>query len=326
MAIGIVDIGAYVPARIVTNTEVAAWTGASLEWLQERTGIEERRYASTAMRTSAMAAAAAGELVDRVGRDAIRFVAVATSTPDQPQPATAALVQRQLGIDGAAAFDVNAVCSGFVYALVTTEALLHRTGSAGDVALVIGADMYSRIMDRSDRRTVSLFGDGAGAVLLGEVPEGYGLRGSFLTTFPEDADLIRVEAGGTALPLTEEARSKGQHLFRMEGRQVRDRVLQIVPKVVDETLSVAGVRLDEVHRVIIHQGNPRLVASCAEVLGLDPLRVPLTATHLGNTAAASVPLTLAATHRATPLRRGENVLLLAVGGGISAGAALITWY
>lgn len=326
MPIGIVSVGEYVPPLIVDNEQIRRWAGTEEGWIESRTGIDERRYAEVDVPTSELAIRAAMPLLkDPQVAESVGALVLATATPDQPQPATASFVQSGLGLKHVPAFDVNAVCSGFLYALTVAEALM-ATRINTDYALVIGADKYSSIMDRGDRRTVSLFGDGAGAVLLGRVPDGYGIQGAAMITDGEASSLVRVEAGGTRRPLTAERRKAGEHLFRMEGRAVRDWGLQFVPKAVQQALERAGMTREDVDRAVFHQGNTRLVHALADALGLERERLAMTAPTLGNTAAASIPLTLAREHARRPLQRGERVLLAAVGGGMTAAATVLTWY
>lgn len=324
-AVGIRGIGAHLPGRLIDNDQIRAWSGATTDWVRERTGIMGRRYADTGTVTSDLAVAAVDDLLaaDPTIRERINLIVLATSTPDQPQPATAAVVQHKLGLTDIPAFDVNAVCSGFLYALATAEGLLRGTDSTG---LVIGADMYSTIMDRTDRRTVSLFGDGAGAVLLGRVPDGYGFRSIRLTTDGGYRELVEVVAGGTRERVTPDAVAAGRDLFRMDGRAVRDYAMSAVPKVVAEALSAAAFDVDDMDRVIVHQGNVRLVEMLAKELGVPMDRVPMTAAECGNTGAASIPVTLRAAHAERPFERGERVLLAAVGGGMTAGACVLVWH
>lgn len=324
-AVGIRGIGAHLPGRLIDNDQIRAWSGATTDWVRERTGILGRRYADAGTVTSDLAVAAVNDLLatDPTIRERINLIVLATSTPDQPQPATAAVVQHKLGLTDLPAFDVNAVCSGFLYALATAEGLLRGTDSTG---LVIGADMYSTIMDRTDRRTVSLFGDGAGAVLLGRVPDGYGFRSIRLTTDGGYRELVEVVAGGTRERVTPDAVAAGRDLFRMDGRAVRDYAMSAVPKVVAEALSAAAFDVDDMDRVIVHQGNVRLVEMLAKELGVPMDRVPMTAAQYGNTGAASIPVTLRAAHAERPFERGERVLLAAVGGGMTAGACVLVWH
>lgn len=326
MPFGITSVAGYVPPQVVDNAQIGRWAEASEEWTQSRTGISQRRYGDAELTTSEMAVRAALPLLADAGlRERVGVVILATATPDQPQPATATFVQDQLGLHTVPAFDVNAVCSGFLYGMAVAEALLATRGES-DHALVIGADKFSTIIDRSDRRTVSLFGDGAGAVLLGPVPHGYGIQGVSLLADGRATSFVRVEAGGTRRPLTAERRKGGEHLFRMEGRSVRDWGLQFVPKVVYEALQQACLTIDEIDRVVFHQGNTRLVYSLADELGIEHSKLALTAPYYGNTAAASIPLTLKEEHTQRPLQRGDRILLATVGGGMTAAAMVLTWY
>jgi 3-oxoacyl-(acyl-carrier-protein) synthase III len=265
VAVGMVGLGSYVPSRRVTNEEISRWAGAAPEWVVARTGIRERRYAAPDEVTSDLAAAAARDALSGVdvAADQVSVLAVATATPDQPQPATAVHVQRKAGLPTCPAFDVNAVCSGFLYGLVATAGMLSMDRSAA-YGLCIGADVFSRIMDRSDPRTVSLFGDGAAGVLLGPVPDGFGILGHALMADGASADDVQVPAGGTAQPSTPSTLTEGRHLFRMHGRNVKDFAAAHVPKVCEDALDRAAVSITDVDRVIFHQGNVRLVESLAE--------------------------------------------------------------
>ncbi|MFJ3644502.1 3-oxoacyl-ACP synthase III family protein [Streptomyces murinus] len=327
MAIGVISVGAHLPERVVTNREIAAWANVTEQWVAERTGILERHYAAAGEATSDLALPAARAALSEAGpeaRERLAALIVATCTPDHPQPSTAAIVQAGLGLPALPAFDVNAVCSGFLYALTLAKALLN--GQHEQYALVVGADVFSRLMDRSDRKTVSLFGDGAGAVVLGPVPESYGIHASTLLANGELHDYVKVAAGGSRTPLDERARSAGEHLFRMDGRAVREYAMTTLHKVVGQTLAECGAQIEDVDRVVLHQANTRLLEAFAAEAGIHPDKVALTAPNLGNTAAASVPLTLYHTHRARPLERGERVLLASIGGGMTAAATLMTWY
>ncbi|MFJ6784072.1 3-oxoacyl-ACP synthase III family protein [Streptomyces yangpuensis] len=327
MPVGIVRTGSHLPPGVVDNAMVAEWSGASREWTSERTGIEERRYAAPGMATSDLATAAALDVLgaDRSAWPRVDTIVVATSTGDHPQPATAAIAQDKLGLHGVPAFDVNAVCSGFLFGLNVARGLVEQQDGHG-AALLIAADMYSRIMNRADRKTVALFGDGAGAALLAPVPDGYGIHAVRLVTDGGLSSLVGVPAGGTAKALDPRAWEAGEHLFTMDGRGVRDYVLTTLPKLVTEVLQESGLGLDDIDRVVFHQANTRLLESCVRELGLDPARVPMTAPVYGNTGAASIPITLHDSHLKSPLRRGERVLLAGVGGGMTAGAAVMTWY
>ena len=326
MSIGILAMGAYVPDDVVDNDLIGAWADTTSEWIVDRTGVYERRYACDRTPTSVLAHRAVLDMLSEYP-DALRDVAaivLATSTPDQPQPSTALILQDLLGLSAVPAFDINAVCSGFVYAVVLGAALAKEVPTRR--VLVVGADKYSSIMDGRDRGTVSLFGDGAGAVVLGPVPDGYGVRASKLRADGQHRELVEVIAGGTRRPLDAHAREAGHHLFRMRGPAVRDYVLETLPALIKETLVEAGLDLNDIDRFILHQANPRLLEHLTRELGVDPGRVPLTAPLYGNTASASIPITLRKSQASRPLARGENLLIGAVGGSMTAGVAVITHY
>lgn len=327
MPTGIISIGSHLPEHIIGNDRIAEWAGVSEEWIHERTGIRERRYARPGTATSDLAAHAARQLFSRHDGSAelTDALIVATCTPDVPQPATAAIVQHKLGLRAVPAFDINAVCSGFLYGLAVADGLRAALPDTEHV-LVVGADMFSTIVDRTDRTTVSLFGDGAGAVLLGPVPEGYGLLAARTVSDGALHHLVGVPAGGTAVPLDRAARESGRHFLKMDGRAIRQYVHTTLPKVVHQVLDDAGLSLADVDRFIFHQANTRLLESFADTAGIDRERMPLTAPRLGNTAGASIPVTLCAADRDRPLERGENLLLAAIGGGMTAAAALVRWY
>lgn len=324
--VGILGTGSYLPARRVGNTEAGAAAGVDDAWIRARTGIRNRHWAAGEEATSDLAVAAARDALVAAGVAAgdLGHVILATSTPDAPQPPTACTVAARLGTPPAtAAFDINAVCSGFVVAL----GLGHALFSAGDPrpVLVVGADIYSRSLDLSDRRTAVLFGDGAGAAVLGPVAAGRGIRASRLLTFGEQRELIGVVAGGTRLPATAETLDKGLHFFTMNGRAVREFVLDRIPAAVADFLASAGVAPHEIRHVVPHQANAKLVTDLFGRLGLPEARLHLSADEQGNTGAASVPATLDAAARAGNLRPGDLVLLVGFGGGMAAGLCLLHW-
>jgi 3-oxoacyl-(acyl-carrier-protein) synthase III len=326
VATGPLAIGAYVPSIVIDNESIAAWSGASPEWIKSRTGIDTRRYAPADMPTSALAHAAVEDLVRRhpTGLDGVTSIIVATSTPDRPQPPTAATLQRLLGLDGVAAFDLNAVCCGFLFGLKVAAGLL-RDADATERVLLVGADEYSTIMDRRDKRTVSLFGDGAGAVVLGAVPESYGLRAIELATDGKLESLVHVPGGGSLLPLDADRLAAGGQFFRMDGHPVRDYVLDGLPRSIHAACQAAGVALGDVRTCVFHQANVRVLEEVAKRLDIAPSRVVLTAHEYGNTAAASIPITLVRAQDEGSLTPGDDILLAGVGGGMSRGAALLKW-
>ncbi|MFG3510721.1 3-oxoacyl-ACP synthase III family protein [Streptomyces sp. NPDC047821] len=326
---GILGTGSYLPEQVVSNETVAARAGVTAEWIERKTGIRERRYAAGHEAASDLATEAAVRALADAGAepDDLAWIVVATSTPDHPQPATAAFVQHRIGARRAAAFDVNAVCAGFVAALHTGAQLLAApdTGGGRRLALIIGTEVYSRIIDPSDRRTAPLFGDGAGAVVLGPVPEGRGFVGTGMRTDGHLHGLIGVTAGGSRQPASEKSVARGDHFFRMQGRDVRDFVERELPAAVAGTLDAFGVTAGEVDHFIPHQANGEMLRSVAVRLGLDAARTHLPVDRHGNTGAASIPLALDHARRGGEPRDGDLVLLAGFGGGMTLGTTLLRW-
>ncbi|MEV5107674.1 3-oxoacyl-ACP synthase III family protein [Streptomyces massasporeus] len=321
-AIGILGTGSCLPGNIVTNDDVGLPAGVTDEWIRRKTAIRERRWAKSDESTSDLAAMAARMALHDAGvrAEEVALIVVATSTPDSPQPPTATAVAAELGVaPGTPAFDINAVCSGFVFALATAERMIR--GSGGH-ALVIGADIYSRTLDPYDRSTVILFGDGAGAVVLGPTGGG-GVLATRLATFSEQRGLIRVPAGGSEIPASPESVEQGLHHFTMDGPAVRrfveSRVAPLIRSFLDTHLP-DGTR--PLH-FVPHQANGRMIERLAADLGFLPGRTHTTVTCFGNTGAASVPITLdRAADRIAP---GDLVILAGFGGGMAAGLALVEW-
>ncbi len=315
-------VGSYLPARCVTNEELAQKVDTSDLWIRERTGIRQRYIAADGEKTSDLAIAAAKKALENAGRCAtdIDLIILATSTPDNTFPATATRVQAALGINSGAAFDVQAVCSGFMFALNTADALI-RCGQA-DKALVIGAETFSRILDWEDRATCVLFGDGAGAVVV---------SGQEQTGTNEDRGILacKVHSDGRhydKLYVDGGVSSTGTigHL-RMQGREVFKHAVINIAAVMRETLEIAGIAPDEVDWFVPHQANKRILDGTAKKLRIDPERVVVTVDRHGNTSAASVPLALDCAVRDGRIKRNDLVLLEAMGGGFTWGAALARW-
>jgi 3-oxoacyl-[acyl-carrier-protein] synthase-3 len=320
---GILGTGSYVPDEVVGNEAIARSANVSSEWISDKTGVHERRRAADNEAASDLATAAARRAISRARIDSgqLDYVVIATSTPDHPQPATASIVQGRLGIE-CAAFDLNAVCSGFIHGLAVADALLKE---AGRYALVVAADVYSRILDYSDRKTAPLFGDGAGATVLGAVGGGRGLRKTLLISEGRYHDMIKVPAGGSRLPPSQETVATGRHYFKMDGRGVREFVSSEVPPVVTQLLDEAGVRPDMIDHFIPHQANGVMLRQLMPELGLDNARLHLTVDRFGNTGAASIPVTLDHACQRGEIGDGDWVLLTGFGGGMAAGAALLRW-
>lgn len=318
---GILGCGAYLPERVVGNAEAAASAGVTAEWIESRTGILARRYAHPDQAASDLAEGAARDALRDAGlsADQLSLIVVATSTPDFPQPPTACLLQHAIDAPHAAAFDLNAVCSGFVYALETAC----RMVPPGGFALVVGVDIYSRIIDPTDRRTVSLFGDGAGAVVVGPVPEGRGILATELASHGEHHDLIKVPAGGSRMPPSKETLQDGLHYFTMNGYGVRTFVKDRLPGAVRRFVTRAGVASTAIRHFVPHQANGRMLDELLPELDLPHAAVHRTLDRYGNTGAASIPITLAAAR--DHLTPGDLVLFAGFGGGMSEGLMLLRW-
>lgn len=312
----VTGVGSYLPARVLSNAELSRQVDTSDEWIVERTGIRERRIAARDEKTSDLAIEAASRALQAAGRSAldVDLVIVATTTPDLTFPATAARVQAALGIPPGAAFDLQAVCSGFIFALTTADNFL-RLGQA-KTALVIGAETFSRIVDWSDRATCVLFGDGAGAVVL--EPRDGGERGvlsSFIRTDGRMHDLLYVDGGPSETQTTGKVRMSGNAVFRQAVEHISGAML--------EACARAGVGIDQVDWFVPHQANQRILDGVARKLNIDTDKVVSTVAIHGNTSAASVPLALDTAVRDGRIKKGDLVLLEALGGGLTWGAALL---
>lgn len=323
--LGILATGSYLPATEVDNLEIASRCGVTTEWIERKTEIRTRRYAGPDQATSDLAAEAARRALTQAGlrADQITHLIVSTSTGDSPQPPTANRVQAAIGAGHAACLDINVVCSGFVYALALARGLL--TAQPGGHALVIAADLYSRFLDFDDRRTAVLLGDGAGAAVVGAVPDGYGFIDLDLTSQGEHAELIRVEAGGSRRPASPQTLAEGGHYFRMDGREVADFVMGGVPPLIERLLERAGTKADEIDHFVPHQANGVLLRELVERAGMAGAHTHRTLEKYGNVGSASVPVTLDDANRSGLIKDGDLVLLAAFGGGMATGACLLRW-
>ncbi len=328
----VLGCGSYLPQRILTNAELAARIDTSDEWIVQRTGIRQRHIAADGEFTSDLAINAARAALENAGLDAqaIDLIVLATSTPDNTFPATAVAVQHGLGIDHGAAFDLQAVCSGFVFALATADNFL-RCGTYKR-ALVIGAETFSRILDWEDRGTCVLFGDGAGAVVL-EAQEQSG---------KEQPDKKQPGKSTDRGVLTTHLRSDGRHksklyvdggpsttgtvgYLRMEGREVFKHAVGMITDVIVDAFNATGLTADDLDWFVPHQANKRIIDASAHKLHIAPQKVVLTVDLHGNTSAASIPLALAVAVKDGRIKKGDVVLLEAMGGGFTWGSALLRW-
>jgi 3-oxoacyl-[acyl-carrier-protein] synthase-3 len=309
--------GSYLPARIMTNAEFAARLDTSDAWIRERTGIVQRHIAENTQTSSDLALEASNQALQAAGVAAqeIDLIIVATSTPDYVFPSTACLLQAKLGVRGSTAFDLQAVCSGFVYGIATADAFI-KSGRH-QKALVVGAEVFSRILDWNDRGTCVLFGDGAGAVVLaaGANP---GIHASVLRADGSHADMLSVPGnvcGGAVA---------GSPFLQMNGQAVFKFAVKVLEESARETVAAAGMQLADIDWLIPHQANVRILDATARKLGLPPEKLVVTVDHHGNTSAASVPLALDEFIRAGRIRPGHRLLLQGVGGGFTWGSSVVT--
>jgi 3-oxoacyl-[acyl-carrier-protein] synthase III len=315
-------VGAYLPKRVLTNAEMAEIVDTTDDWIVERTGIKSRHIAADGEFTSDLGIAAARQALIRSGIDPVEIdlVICATATPDRTFPATAVKIQAALGITKGAAFDVQAVCSGFVYAMTIADNFLKNGQSKR--ALVIGAETFSRILDWEDRTTCVLFGDGAGAVVLEAQPQtgGRADRGILSTVIRSDGryeDLLYVDGGPGS--------TKTVGHLRMNGREVFRHAVQKISGVIEETLVATGYAANEIDLFVPHQANKRILDGIAKKLGVDPAKIVMTLAHHGNTSAASIPLALNQAFEEHRVKEGSLVLMEAMGGGFTWGAVLARW-
>jgi 3-oxoacyl-[acyl-carrier-protein] synthase-3 len=321
----ILGTGSALPARRVTNAELAETVDTTDEWIVERTGIRSRYIAGEGETTATLAADASRRALDAAGVSAsdIDLIVLATATPDQTFPASATKVQALLGIDDCVAFDVGAVCSGFLYAMSVAESMI-RAGSARN-ALVIGSETFSRILDWEDRGTCVLFGDGAGAVVLGPIdgpddnqsPEARGVLAARLHADGRHNELLYVDGGPSTTGTVGKLRMKGREVFR--------HAVTNLASVMGEVLEMVGLTTADIDWLVPHQANARILDATARKLGLSPEKVVVTVTDHANTSAASVPLALDVAVRDGRIKAGDIVVLEAMGGGFTWGAAVVRW-
>jgi 3-oxoacyl-[acyl-carrier-protein] synthase III len=314
--------GYYLPERVLTNRELAAMVDTSHEWIVQRTGIEERHIAAEGETTSMLGLKAAERALDDAKLEAkdIDLIVCATSTPDFTFPSTATQIQAGLGIRHGAAFDLQAVCTGFVYGVATADKFL--TSGSHKRALVIGAETFSRILDWKDRTTCVLFGDGAGAIVLeaqlGEgTPQDRGVLTSHLRSDGSHREKLYVDGGPGS--------TKTTGCLRMEGREVYRHAVSMVTDVIHDAFKTTRTTADDIDWFVPHQANKRIIDATAEKLGIAPEKVVMTVNKHGNTSAASIPLALGEARADGRIKDGDLVMIEAMGGGFTWGAALIRW-
>ncbi|MBE0447974.1 MAG: ketoacyl-ACP synthase III [Actinobacteria bacterium] len=324
-AVGIVGMGTYVPEKVLTNSDLERMVDTSDDWIRCRTGIVERRVVEGDTATSDLAAAAAKKALEDAGINdsEIDLILVATSTPDMIFPSTACLVQSKLGINGCAAFDIQAACSGFVYGLTVASQFI-ESGMYKTV-LLIGADAFTKHINWEDRNTCILFGDGAGAFVLHEVENGYGLLSSYLMADGRGADLLKIPAGGSAHPGSEYSVQNKLHFVQMNGNAVFKFAVRILHEAAIGALTKAGLTVGDIDYLIPHQANIRIIDAAMERLGIDRNKIILNLEKYGNTSTASIPLALYDLYNSGDLKRGDLLLFVGFGAGLTWGANIIRW-
>jgi len=322
---GIVGIGSCLPERVITNEELEQIIDTSDEWIRTRTGIRERRIvnSTTAASDLSVPAAAAALAMAGLSAEEVDLIIVATITPDNLFPATACLVQERLGARRAAAFDISAGCTGFIYALSVASQFI-ATG-VYENTLVIGAEVMSKFINWQDRNTCVLFGDGAGAVVLKAVPAEKGLLGLYLGSDGNGADHLSIPAGGSRLPASTSTVKSHLHTIHMNGPEVFKFAVRIMGEASLKALEQAGLNKEDIDFLIPHQANTRIIEAATKRLGLAPEKVYINLDRYGNMSSASIPVALEEVYRAGKLRPEDKILLVAFGAGLTWGAAILNW-
>jgi len=324
-AVGIIGTGKYVPDRVLTNKELEQMVETNDEWIVTRTGIRERRIAGSEQATSDLAYHASLRALEAAGIAAedVELIIVATITPDMFFPSTACILQDKLGARKAAAFDLSAACSGFIYGLATASSML--SSGLYKNALVVGAECLSRITDYTDRNTCILFGDGAGAVVLGEVPAGRGFRSFELGADGSGGELLKVCGGGSRMPSTADTVDSKAHYIQMAGSEVFKFAVRIMGGAAEDALRKAGVDKADIDLLIPHQANIRIIQSALNRLDLSEDKCMINLDRYGNVSAASIPLALAEAVEEGRVKEGDCLVLVGFGGGLTWGASVLVW-
>jgi 3-oxoacyl-[acyl-carrier-protein] synthase-3 len=321
----ITGVGSYVPDRVLSNADLENIVDTTDEWITSRTGIKERRMAAEGEHTSTMAAHAARRALERAELDAadLDLIIVATITPDMPFPATACIVQQQLGATKAAAFDLEAACSGFIYALEIGHSFI--ASGVYENILIIGAEKLSSIIDWKDRNTCVLFGDGAGAAVL---QRREGARGVLATRLGSDgtkADILAMPGGGCRQPATVDSVNARIHFLKMEGKEVYKAAVNAMTAAAREVLERSGLGIEDIKCIIPHQANQRIISAIGDRLGAREGQVFVNLHKYGNTSAASVAVALDEVVRSGKIQRGDKILIIAFGAGLTWGATVLEW-
>jgi 3-oxoacyl-[acyl-carrier-protein] synthase-3 len=324
-SVHIVGTGSYVPDRVLTNADLEKMVDTTDEWITTRTGIKARRIAPDWMCTSDMGLEAARRAMDQAGvrETEIDLIICATITPDMPFPATACLIQQKLGAKRAAAFDMEAACSGFLYGLEIGQQFI--TSGTYDTVLVIGAEKLSTIVDWQDRSTCVLFGDGAGAAVLRSRGKEHGILTTCMGADGSQADILLMPAGGARYPASKESVSAGMHYLKMSGKEVFKNAVTAMQLAAEEALRKCNLTIDDIQCIIPHQANFRILEAIAERLGAPMQKVYINLDRYGNVSAASVAIALDEAARQGRFQRGDLILLVVFGSGLTWASCVIQW-
>lgn len=322
---GIIGLGSFIPDEVITNKDLEKMVDTSDEWIITRTGIRERRIADESMATSDLATIAAEKALKDagIGAEDIDLIIVATVTPDMNFPSTACLVQDNIKAVNAAAFDLNAACTGFLYASVIANQFI--SSGLYKYILVIGAECLSRFVNWKDRNTCILFGDGAGAAVFGRVDNGYGILSQYLGADGNGGKFLNLRAGGSRQPASFETVEKNLHYINMDGSEVFKFAVRIMVSAAEEAVKRAGMTIEDIDYMIPHQANIRIIDGAAKRLNIDPQKVWVNLDKYGNMSAASIPVALDEAFRAGCIKQGDNICLVAFGGGLTWGSCMIRW-
>ena len=322
-SVGIIGLGAYVPPNEMSNEDWMKYVDTSDEWITTKTGMKKRRIAEPNVSTSDLAVEACKQAIKNANLlpEDIDLIILATSSPDVPLSSTAGIIQHKLGCVNCAAFDINAVCAGWVHALDIGSRFVGTDGYQN--VLVVGSEIYSRILNWNDRATCVLFGDGAGAAVLSEVESGKGILGTWLMSDGSGSSVIEIPAGGVRTPFNSDNFKDGQQYFHMDGRAVWDFAIEAFPQAVRNALSKAGKEIEDIDLIIPHQANINIIQTGMEKLGLDMDKTFTNLHKYGNTAGASVPIAMHEAMEKGLINEGDLVVTAAFGGGLAWGANVI---
>ncbi len=323
--VGIIGTGSYLPEKVLTNKDLENMVDTTDEWIVSRTGIRERRIAAEDQASSDLAVEASRKALEAAGvtADQLDLIIVATVTPDMMFPATACLLQDRLGAKKAAAFDLSAACSGFLYGIATASQFIQS--GMYRYALVVGVDCLSKITNWEDRNTCVLFGDGAGAVVLGPVEEGSGFLSFELGADGSGGDLLKQPAGGSRLPASRDTVDGRLHTISMAGREVFKFAVRVMGNAAEEALAKAGMTKEDIDFLVPHQANTRIIDAAVKRFGLSEEKVIINLDRFGNMSSASIPVALDEALHQGRIKKGNTLVLVGFGGGLTWGAAVLKW-